>query len=181
VYLPDVRVGFVTSGALRQHNIGETNMPNGKQVGIASVAFPNVFLRLDGRGVIQQPITGSGVVNAQYTQGPWEVFVVENNDDGTVSLASVQYPGVYVRLDGTGVTQRTPGGGGVVNAQFGIGATEKFQLEPQDDGSFAFLSAQFPLVYLRLDGTGLTRPDPNGGGVVNAQYTATDKEMFWIR
>jgi phospholipase C len=155
-------------------------MPAGKQVGILSVAFPNVYLRLDGRGVSQSAPTG-GVVNAQYTQGGWETFVIENNNDGTVSIASVTYPGVYVRLDGTGVTQRMPNGGGVVNAHFGVQTYEKFQLEPQDDGSFAFLSAEFPLVYLRLDGTGVTQPTNDGGGVVNAQYTAHDKELFWVK
>jgi phospholipase C len=155
-------------------------MPNGNQVGIQSVKFPNVFLRLDGRGITQPVPSGAGVVNAQYTQGPWETFVLEQHGDGTISFASVAFPGVYLRLDGTGVTQRVPGGGGVANAQFGVGATEKFQPEPQDDGSVAFLSALFPVVYLRLDGTGVTQPTNDGGGVANAQYTAGDLEMFKI-
>jgi phospholipase C len=153
-------------------------MSNGKQVGILSVAFPNVFLRLDGRGVTQPMPNGGGVVNAQYTEGPWEKFVLEDQQDGTVAIGSVQFPGVYLRLDGTGVTSRMPNGGGVVNAQFGAGSTERFQVQPQDDGSVAFLSAKFPVVYLRLDGTGITQPDPNGAGVVNAQYTAHEKEYF---
>jgi hypothetical protein len=154
-------------------------MPTGKQVGIQSVKYPNVFLRLDGRNVTPSAPVG-GVVNAQYTEGPWEKFVLEQNNDGTISFASVAFPGVYLRLDGTGVTQRMPNGGGVVNVQYGNQAYEKFQLQPQDDGSFAFLSAQFPLVYLRLDGTGVTHPTNDGGGVVNAQYTAGDQEMFRI-
>jgi len=45
------------------------------------------------------------------------------------------------------------------------------QVEPQDDGSYCFLSREFPNVYLRLDGTGITAPLPSGGGTVNAQYT----------
>jgi hypothetical protein len=154
-------------------------MPNGKQVGIQSVAFPKVFVRLDGRGVSQSAPVG-GVVNAQYTQGPWETFVMEENSDGTVSLASVAFPGVYLRLDGTGVTQRTPGGGGVANACFGIQPDTKFQLMPQDEGGFGLLSSRFTLVYLRLDGTGVTHPTNDGGGVVNAQYTAGDREVFQI-
>ena len=35
-----------------------------------------------------------------------------------------------------------------------------------------FLSQQFPNVYLRLDGAGITAPLPSGGGTVNGQYTA---------
>jgi phospholipase C len=155
-------------------------MSNGKQVGLLSAKFPNVYLRLDGRGVTQPIPNGGGVVNAQYTKGPWEVFVLEEQDDGMLAIASVQFPGVYLRLDGTGVTQKMPNGGGIVNAQFGIGETERFQGEPQDDGTMAFLSAKFPLVYLRLDGTGVTQPNPNGAGVVNAQYTAFDKEFFRV-
>lgn len=154
-------------------------MPNGKQVGIGSVEFPNVYLRLDGRNVGPSAPTG-GVVNAQYTQGPWETFVLEEQNDGTIAIASVTYPGVYVSLDGTGVTKRVAGGGGSATAQYGVGPNTKFQIETQDDGSYAFLSNQFPLVYLRLDGTGVTHPTNDGGGVVNAQYTAGDKEFFWV-
>lgn len=153
-------------------------MPDGKQVGFLSAQFPNVYLRLDGRGITQPVPNGAGVANAQYTQGPWERFVLENNDDGSVSIASAAFPGVYLRLDGTGVTRRTPTGGGVANAQFGIGATEKFMLEAQDDGTYAILSTAFPVVYLRLDGTGVTHPTDPGGGVANAQYAAGDLEMF---
>ena len=151
---------------------------NGKQVGIYSVKYPNVFLRLDGRGVTQPMPNGGGVVNAQYTQGPWETFVLTRNDDGSICIESVAFPGVYLRLDGTGVNSRTPTGGGVVNAQFGIGPWMKFILEPQDDGTYAFLSAAFPVVYLRLDGQGVTQPNPDGAGTVNAQYTAGPQEMF---
>jgi hypothetical protein len=155
-------------------------MSNGKQVGLRSSMFPNVFLRLDGRGVTQPTPNGGGVVNCQYGKGPWEVFVLEELDNGLVAIASVQYPGVYLRLDGTGVTTKMPNGGGVVNAQLGIGDTEQFQLEPQDDGTVAFLSMKFPNVYLRMDGTGVTQPHDNGSGVVNAQYTAIDKEFFQL-
>jgi phospholipase C len=153
-------------------------MPNGKQVGILSATFPNVFLRLDGRGVTQPTPNGGGVVNCQYGKGPWEVFVIEQLDNSMLAIASVQYPGVYLRLDGTGISTKMPNGGGVVNAQFGIGDTEQFQIEAQDDGTVAFLSVKFPNVYLRMDGTGVTQPHDNGSGVVNAQYTAIDKEFF---
>ena len=58
-----------------------------------------------------------------------------------------------------------------MNAQFGVGPWEKFQVEPQDNGNYCFLSREFPNVYLRLDGSGITAPLPSGGGTVNAQYT----------
>lgn len=47
------------------------------------------------------------------------------------AIASVQFPGVYLRMDGAGVTvgTNTPGGAGTVNCQ-GIASTyEKFRLE----------------------------------------------------
>lgn len=138
------------------------------RVTIGSAAFPNVYLRLDGTGVTAPLPNGGGVVNAQYSAGAWEQFVLEVQEDGSAAIASVAFPGVYLRLDGNGVT--TPNGGGVVNAQFGAGPWEKFTVQPQDDGTFGLVSNAFPNVYLRLDGTGVTGPTPSGGGVVNAQY-----------
>jgi hypothetical protein len=140
-----------------------------KTVTIGSAAFKNIFLRLDGKGVTHPTGPGGGVVNAQFGAGSLQQFRLENQADGSVAIASVAFPGVYLRLDGRGITG--PGNGGVVNAQFGVGPWEKFQLEPQDDGDFCFLSREFPNVYLRLDGTGITAPLPSGGGAVNAQYT----------
>jgi hypothetical protein len=43
-------------------------------IGIAAATFPNVYLRMDGRGVSQTTGRGGGTVNATYSCGPWEKF-----------------------------------------------------------------------------------------------------------
>ncbi|MBS7422608.1 MULTISPECIES: Vps62-related protein [Pseudomonas syringae group] len=43
---------------------------------IASTAFPNVYLRLDGQGVVKPTDSGGGTVNAAYGIGPWEKFKI---------------------------------------------------------------------------------------------------------
>ncbi|WP_197289749.1 fascin domain-containing protein [Saccharothrix sp. NRRL B-16348] len=75
-------------------------------------------------------------------------------------------------MDGTGVTATTGAGGGKVNCQFGAAAFEKFKVRPQADGSYAFESAAFPKVYLRMDGSGVTANLTDGGGKVNCQFGA---------
>ena len=42
-------------------------------------------------------------------------------------------------------------------------------------------SVQWPGVFLRLDGRNVTKPDGNGGGVVNAQNGAGSYEVFTIK
>jgi hypothetical protein len=141
-----------------------------RTVTIGSAAFPGVYLRLDGTGVTAPSGDGGGTANAQFGAGAKEQFRLEDQSDGSIAIASVAFPGVYLRIDGRSVTG--PGNGGVVNAQFGVGPWEKYQLQPQEDGNYCFLSQQFPNVYLRLDGAGITAPLPSGGGTVNGQYTA---------
>jgi hypothetical protein len=136
-------------------------------VGIASAAFPGVFLRVDGSGVTGFLGPGGGVVNCQFGLGPFEKFQLQEQTDGTVAIASIAFPGVYIRMDGSGVTGFTGPGGGVVNCQFGIGPFEKFNLVPQADGTFAFVSKQFGTA-LRIDGSGVTAFSGPGSGVVIA-------------
>ncbi|MGH2689864.1 MAG: hypothetical protein ACRDKW_13820, partial [Actinomycetota bacterium] len=75
---------------------------------VASAEFPNVYLRMDGRGVSQFQPQGSGTVNCQFGAASYETFAVEPHPDGdgSVALASVAFPGVYLRLDGRGVDKR---------------------------------------------------------------------------
>ncbi|GAB2664978.1 papain-like cysteine protease family protein [Nocardia goodfellowii] len=106
-------------------------------VGFESVAFPKVYLRMDGTGVSAQTVSGGGTVNAQYNAtapGPWEKFHPSPQADGSFSLESIAFPKVYLRLNGTGLTALTDGGGGTVNAQFGAdgGTHEKFVLAMDD-------------------------------------------------
>jgi hypothetical protein len=149
-----------------------------------SVAFPNVFLRMDGTGVTKMTGPGGGTVNCQYTAGPWEKFnlVLQKDsagrNDGSVAIGSIAFPNVFLRMDGTGVTKMTGPGGGTVNCQYTVGPWEKFFLTPQSDGSLAVASIAFPNVFLRMDGTGVTKMTGPGGGTVNCQYTAGPWEKY---
>jgi hypothetical protein len=92
---------------------------------IASTAFPNVYLRMDASNVHGSSGSGAGVVNCQFTHGPYESFHLEFQENGTIAIASVQFPGTYLRMDGTGV-HSDPNGSGVVNCQGSVGPYEMF-------------------------------------------------------
>jgi len=47
----------------------------------------------------------------------------------TVTIGSAAFKNIFLRLDGTGVTQPIGPGGGVANAQFGPGPMQQFRLE----------------------------------------------------
>jgi len=96
-------------------------------INIESVQFPNVFLRMDGTGVTASASSG-GTVNCQFGAAGWEKFTLEWQPDGTVAIASVQFPGVYLGMDGTGVTAPAASGGGRVNCRFGVGASTTFRI-----------------------------------------------------
>jgi concanavalin A-like lectin/glucanase superfamily protein len=147
-------------------------------VALASSAFPGVYLRIDGTGLTSFAPGGGGSINCQFGVGAWEKFRLEPQQDGSVALASDAFPGVYLRMDGTGVTSFADNGGGSINCQFGVGAWEKFRLEPQDEGTVALASDAFPGVYLRIDGTGVTSFADNGGGSVDCQFGVGPWEKF---
>lgn len=86
-------------------------------------------------------------------------------------IQSAAFPGVYLRMDGTGLTKGEPGGGGVVNCQFGTGPLMEFEVEHVLSLFVLIRSVQFPKVYLRFDSQGVTGPSGAGGGVVNCQYS----------
>jgi hypothetical protein len=99
---------------------------------IRSVNFPNAFLRLDGSGVTASQGAGVGTVNCQYyssgtypnSQADFEVFEVLNLLESAPaikdiqSLKSIAFPQVFLRIDGSNVTQYQGGGSGTVNGQF---------------------------------------------------------------
>ena len=103
---------------------------------IASTAFPNVYLRMDGTGVTQPTGPGGGTVNCQYTAMSWEKFELvlqkdpNGRNDGTFSIKSTVFPNVFLRMDGNGVTQPTGPGGGTVNCQYTAMAWECYRLQP---------------------------------------------------
>ncbi|NUP47010.1 MAG: hypothetical protein HOW97_06785 [Catenulispora sp.] len=86
-----------------------------------------------------------------------------------ITVLSTFYPNVYLRMDGTGVNGALDNGGGTVNCEYGVDKNTKFKIRPQADGSYAFESAAFPNVFLRMDGTGVPSTGA-GGGTVNCQY-----------
>ncbi|OQE28998.1 hypothetical protein PENFLA_c004G02860 [Penicillium flavigenum] len=103
------------------------NDPTSDVFSIRSSQFQNVYLRLDGQGVTPGHfyLNGAGTVNCQYGSDRWEKFRFEPQSDGSKAIASVQFPGVYLRLDNS-----TGGGGisgsGTVNCQGRVDAYEKF-------------------------------------------------------
>ncbi len=72
-------------------------------VAIESVPFANVYLRMDGTGVTSPQGSGAGTVNCQYGIGSWEKFRIHKEDVG-YSFESVNFAGVYLRMDAYGVT-----------------------------------------------------------------------------
>ena len=102
--------------------------------------------------------------------------------DTPVTIGSRNYPNVYLRMDGTGVTAFNGNGGGQVNCQYTADATEKYKVRAQADGSYALESVAFPNVFLRLDGSGVTTQTANGGGWANCQYGPPGAyEKFQVR
>jgi len=99
-----------------------------------------------------------------------------------VAIRSVASPDHVVRLDGTGVTSLTGPGGGTVNTQTYISTYETFNLVRNSDGTVSFGSTVFDKVFLRMDASDITQGTnvPQGGGVVNAQFTASTLEKFHI-
>src|SRR6516164_345391 len=96
-----------------------------------------------------------------------------------VVISSVQFPGVCLRMDGTGVTAFTVSGGGTVNCQYGASAWDTFQIQ-WVAGGINIESVQFPGVYLRMDGTGVTAAAASGGGTVNCQSGVGASTTFRI-
>jgi len=88
-------------------------------------------------------------------------------------------------MDGNGVTQPNPNGGGTVNCQYTAGPWEKYKIAivetSEKDGNIVTIeSNQFPGVFLRLDGNGVIEPNPNGAGTVNCQFNAGPWEKFHL-
>jgi hypothetical protein len=142
------------------------------------LATPKVRLRMDGTGITSWQAFGGGTVNVQFDQGGYEKFRLEDKGGGTFAIASMDFPNVYLRMNGGSVNAGATIGG-TVNCQCGAGAWETFRLEHQpDDGTYAIESFAIPSVYLRLDGAGLTAPTPSGGGIVNCRFTVGAKTRF---
>ncbi|MEU3524687.1 hypothetical protein AB0E62_12560 [Streptomyces sp. NPDC038707] len=100
--------------------------------------------------------------------------------DAPVTIQSTFFPNIYLRMDGTGVTSSTDPGGGTVNCPYGTGPWTGYKVRPQADGSYAFESAAFSNVFLRMDGTGVPATMA-GGGKVNCQCGIGPYEKCHLR
>ena len=150
-------------------------------VTIESVAFPGVYLRMDGGSVTSFSGIGAGTVNCQYGVGPYEKFVLRAYNGNQFSIESLQFPGVFLRMDGSTVTVPNGAGGGVVNAQFTAGPYERFAVRQTSEGMYCFESVQFPDVFLRMEGSSVKDFSGSGGGRVNCQKGVGPWEQFKIR
>ncbi|PVF96368.1 hypothetical protein CPB86DRAFT_709325 [Serendipita vermifera] len=113
------------------------------------------YLSLDGRG-IDRPNEGAGSTAA----------------NGSIGFESTSFTNVFLRFDGSRIPpgRRLDNGGGIVNAQFGLGTYEQFVLKVKPDtGIVAIESKEFPGRYLRA-----------AGNTVNGQGTSEANEEFEI-
>ena len=107
------------------------------------------------------------------------------------SLRSVEFPYVYLRCDGTGVSQWEAAGGGTVNCQYEPPSPwESFyihpvemapSLAPQTTYKVVIESAHFRHVFIRMDSQGMSHYMSPGGGEVNCQFTASSWEFYFLR
>jgi hypothetical protein len=127
-YAPGTSPDAPSSGNLEVFEL--ISIPNVGSV-IRSMAFPNAFLRLDASGVTAWQGVGVGTVNCQFypsgtfpnSEADFEVFeeiVLESkpgfSEEG--SIKSKAFPQVFLRMDGSNVTQFEGAGSGTVNGQF---------------------------------------------------------------
>jgi hypothetical protein len=113
-----------------EKTVGDPKMP---LVAIQSVRFPNAFLRMDGSNVTQFKGAGSGTVNCQYyssgslprnNSSDYEHFIEgisilsTSSHNNYYNIMSGEFPGVFLRIDGSNVTKFEGAGSGTVNCQF---------------------------------------------------------------
>jgi len=157
---------------------------------IKSIAFPNVFLRMDGRSVTSFQGEGSGVVNCQYGAYEWEKYdiipvfmppstITQDPDSIPYVIVSRSFPNVFLRMDGRSVTSFQGEGSGVVNCQFGAYEWEHYNLIRERD-NVSIRSVSFPNVFLHIymDEKSVTSFQDEGSRVVNCQFGASDWEKF---
>ncbi|MFJ9690633.1 fascin domain-containing protein [Kitasatospora sp. NPDC101183] len=137
---------------------------NGATIAIQSASAPNVYLRMDGTGVVTPTASGGGTVNSQSGINVFAVFRLRPQPDGSYAVESVAYPNVFLRIEPGAISAGQPVGG-KVNCQASIGPSEKFFIVAQPNGTLSFLSAGFQNIYLRLVPGAGTTP----GGTVNCQ------------
>ncbi len=93
-----------------------------------SVAHPGVYLRMDGKNVVQDEKNGAGTVNCQFGYGPYEFFTLTQLADSIFGIESALFDRVYLRMDGSKADAFSGTGAGTVNCQFGAVGAERFYL-----------------------------------------------------
>jgi len=148
---------------------------------IISYLFRRWIFRYEGNGELEVTIYSDGALHFSSPNGG-TIFPINTTDEFTIE--SVQFPGVFLRMDGDSIISFIGMGAGTVNCTWGAGPYEKFNIAPLPDGSYTIGSRQFPNVFLRLDGTGVSQPTGPGGGHVNLQWghgNASAFEKFHLR
>jgi phospholipase C len=98
---------------------------------IYSANFRSAFLRIDGSNVTQFQAGGSGTINCQYYNSPWMYptvgdyefliltqVIVRNLPQDVYYIRSGPFQNVFLRIDGSSVSQSQGGGSGTVNCQY---------------------------------------------------------------
>lgn len=109
------------SGAFMAHEKGNDTFT------FESMAFPGVYLRMDGGNVRSKADAGAGTVNCQFGAQEWEHFKLHRLSDGSYNIESAAFPNVYLRMDGNNPEGKEEGFG-TVNCQFGAASYERFYI-----------------------------------------------------
>lgn len=145
---------------------------------IASDRFPGVYLQMDGDGVTHTR-TGQGNLTIGHGAGPLDQFKIAPppaTGPHVTTIESAAYPGIYMRMDGTGLSPSRLNGG-IVNKQKGVAAYEMFIIRRQPDGTVAIESQAFPGIYLRL----YKGSEPGPSAVVNCSFGVGENEKFHLK
>lgn len=89
-------------------------------VALRNVFWNSTWVRMDSQGMDRPAGPGGGQVNCQHASTEakrWEAFTIKAQERG-VSFQSLQWPNIYIRMDGGSVHQYTESGGGMVNCQY---------------------------------------------------------------
>lgn len=119
-----------------------------------SASFPNVYLRMDGRGIHGFQPDGGGVVNGAYSARSYEHYRIHDIGGGLCNIESNYFNNIFLRLQpgrvgtittGSAVQSRSNGNEYIVerpqetvlvwsghdpNCQYGAQAWEQFQIVP---------------------------------------------------
>jgi hypothetical protein len=92
-----------------------------------------------------------------------------------ITIESLEFREVFLRMNPHGVDHPLPLGGGTVNCQFGAGQLERFRVHVKHDPDevVSFESVAIPGTFLRMDADHGERhgvPDGFAGGKVNCQF-----------